>query len=82
MTGNLYDEALALDARKVARVRLARQLDAYFEVTLAGRVSAQDVVNLTHQAMDAVESVIAGYPPLHGVLDGIETVDSRTLAVD
>lgn len=61
-TPGLYMEALDRNKHKMARVRLAVQLRAYFEVLGGDKLSAEDIENLTQQSMDVISEVYQGYP--------------------
>lgn len=57
----MYEAAAKRDAKKGARVRLENTVMAYVSV-VAPHLGADDSINVTLQAVDAVEEILAGYP--------------------
>lgn len=57
----LYVATIDRAERKTARVRLSNAITAYLSVT-APHLSAQDTLNITLRAVDAVDDLLAGQP--------------------
>lgn len=63
-TPDLYEAAIRKSSLERARYRLEVQLRVYYDLMGGDKLTAEDIEQLTRQALLKVDDVYIGYPPL------------------